>query len=274
MQAKFLPLRFRSQCVISLLSLLCVCLFLASPAFSQVDQGAITGTVVDSTGAVIASAQVTLTNTDNGLVLRTETDSGGVYTFSPVRTGHYKLSATASGFATTTQENLTLSVQQRLAVTLQLKPGATSENVEVTAAPPLMQTQEGSVGQVIGTRSVNDLPLNGRNFTFLAQLAAGVNSPQADTRGNAATRRLLRQWLAARAEQLHAGRHRQQLRHRGLPQRHELRGSAARRCDSGIQGTDLRLQRRIRPFWRCGAQCHDQVRYQFFPRRGVGILPQ
>jgi len=188
MHAKqFLPLTFRSQCLISLSSLLCVWLFLALPAFGQVDQGAITGTVVDSTGAVIASAHVTLTNTDNGLVLRTETDSGGIYTFSPVRIGHYKLSATASGFATTTQENLTLSVQQRLAVTLQLKPGATSENVEVTAAPPLMQTQEGSVGQVIGARSVNDLPLNGRNFTFLAQLAAGVNSPQADTRGNAAS---------------------------------------------------------------------------------------
>jgi hypothetical protein len=178
---------FRSNSFTTIVSLVSLGLLLAGPAFGQVDQGAITGTVVDSTGAVIANAQVTLTNTDNGLVLRTDTDSGGVYTFSPVRIGHYKVSATASGFATTTQENLTLNVQQRLAVTLQLKPGATSENVEVTAAPPLMQTQEGSVGQVIGSRSVNDLPLNGRNFTFLAQLAAGVNTPQADTRGNAAS---------------------------------------------------------------------------------------
>src|SRR5207248_9323414 len=59
--------------------------------------------------------------------------------------------------------------------------------IEVTGAAPLLQTQDASVGQVINQKSVNDLPLNGRNFTFLAQLAPGVNSPQADTRGNAAS---------------------------------------------------------------------------------------
>ena len=68
-----------------------------------------------------------------------------------------------------------------------LKPGSVSEIVEVSAAPPVLETQSGSVGQVVDSRSVNDLPLNGRNFTFLAQLAAGVNTPQADTRGNAAS---------------------------------------------------------------------------------------
>src|SRR5207244_13495400 len=58
---------------------------------------------------------------------------------------------------------------------------------EVTASVPVLQTQDASVGQIVDQRSVNDLPLNGRNFTFLAQLTAGVNSPQADTRGNAAS---------------------------------------------------------------------------------------
>ncbi len=71
--------------------------------------------------------------------------------------------------------------------TFQLKLGAATETVEVNTAPPLLQTEEASVGQVIGEQEVNALPLNGRNFTFLAQLGAGMQTPQADTRGNAAS---------------------------------------------------------------------------------------
>ena len=78
-------------------------------------------------------------------------------------------------------------MQQRLSVNLQLKPGSTSETVEVSASAPLMQTEDASVGQVVDGHTINNMALNGRNFTFLAQLAAGVNSPQADTRGNAAS---------------------------------------------------------------------------------------
>ena len=57
----------------------------------------------------------------------------------------------------------------------------------MTTAPPQLQTEEASVGQVVNEQSVNSLPLNGRNFTFLAQLGAGMQTPQADTRGNAAS---------------------------------------------------------------------------------------
>src|ERR1700690_279703 len=156
-------------------------------AFGQIDQGSITGTVQDSSGAVLPNASVTLTNTDNGLVLQSHTDAGGGYTFSPVRIGNYQVSATASGFSTTTQQNIKVDVQQHVVINLQLKPGAATETVEVTSSVPLMQTEDASVGQVVNSKSVNDLPLNGRNFTFLAQLAAGVNTPQADTRGNAAS---------------------------------------------------------------------------------------
>jgi hypothetical protein len=68
-----------------------------------------------------------------------------------------------------------------------LKPGNVTETIEVASTAPVLETQDASVGQVVDSRSVNTLPLNGRNFTFLAQLAAGVNTPQADTRGNAAS---------------------------------------------------------------------------------------
>jgi Carboxypeptidase regulatory-like domain/TonB-dependent Receptor Plug Domain len=153
----------------------------------QVDQGSVSGTVQDSSGAVVPNARVTLLNKDVGLSLETTTKNSGEYIFTPVRIGNYSLSVTAPGFSTTTQENLSVNVEQHLQVNVQLKTGASAETVEVTTAPPQLQTDEGSVGQVIGEKTINDLPLNGRNFTFLAQLGAGVNTPQADTRGNAAS---------------------------------------------------------------------------------------
>jgi hypothetical protein len=155
--------------------------------FGQVDEGAITGTVQDPTGAVIPNAQVTLTNTDQGITLTATTNGAGVYTFSPVRIGHYSLSVAAPGFTTTHQANLEVTVGQQLQVNVQLTPGAASQTVEVNTAPPELQTSESSVGQTVTSQTINNLPLNGRNFTFLAQLGAGVNSPQADTRGNAAS---------------------------------------------------------------------------------------
>src|SRR2546429_6800422 len=77
----------------------------------------------------------------------------------------------------------TVAVQQRVVVDFALPPGQTTETVVVNAEPPALQTQDASVGQVIGERTVDALPLNGRNFTFLAQLSAGVTQGQQDTRG-------------------------------------------------------------------------------------------
>src|SRR5271170_561176 len=175
--------RFKSFGCITLIS---ICVLLAPCAFAQVDEGSITGLVQDPTGAVIPNAKVTLLNTDQGLSQVANTDGSGVYTFSPVRIGNYSVSATAPGFSVTTQQNVNVAVSQNLRVNIELKTGAATETVEVTTAPPQLQTEDASVGQVINERSVNNLPLNGRNFTFLAQLSAGVNSSQADTRGNAA----------------------------------------------------------------------------------------
>jgi hypothetical protein len=156
-------------------------------AFGQVDEGSITGTITDSTGALVPDAEVMLLNTDQGITLQTRTGARGEYTFSPVRIGHYTITVTAKGFEKTTQTNLTVQVAQALQVNVTLKPGSAAETVQVTEAPPLLQTQEASVGQVIGRQQVNDLPLNGRNFTFLAQLGAGMQTPEPDTRGNAAS---------------------------------------------------------------------------------------
>ena len=113
------------------LAFTCICflMFQSRSAFGQVDEGSISGTVQDTSGAVIPNAQVTLLNTDQGITLETKTSSSGGYTFSPVRIGHYTVTVTAQGFAKTTQKNLTVNVAQFLEVNVQLKLGAATETV-------------------------------------------------------------------------------------------------------------------------------------------------
>ena len=94
------------------------------------------------------------------------------------------MSATAPGFETTSQEDLRLNIQERLNVNIVLKPGATSETVVVSDGPPLLQSQSGSVGQVMSSETVNDTPLNGRNWVYIAQLAAGVDPSLGSSRGS------------------------------------------------------------------------------------------
>ena len=166
---------------------LALLLFCARPLCAQVDTGAILGIVTDTSGAAVRGATVTLTNEGTDASLSSTTEADGSYKFSPVRIGSYKLTVTYQGFQTTTQVGVKVDVGAQVVVNFALKPGKVTETIEVTAAAPVLQSQDASVGQVVDSRSVNDLPLNGRNFTFLAQLAAGVNTPEADTRGNAAS---------------------------------------------------------------------------------------
>jgi hypothetical protein len=176
-----------SRLLAELLALSIAVCVLSLSSLAQVDTGSITGKVADTSGAVVSGAKVTLTNEGTGASLSTVTNTDGLYTFTPVRIGTYKLAAESQGFQRVSQTGVTVNVTANVVVNFTLKPGNVAETVEVTAAAPVLQTQDASVGQVINSRNVNDLPLNGRNFTFLAQLVAGVNSPQADTRGNAAS---------------------------------------------------------------------------------------
>ncbi len=154
---------------------------------AQVDTGSISGTVMDSSGAVVSGAKVTLTNEGTATTLSTVSGTDGGYTFSPVRIGAYKLDASAPGFKTSSETHVVVDVSSNVLRNFTLQPGSVSETIEVTTVAPVLQSQDASVGQVVDQRSVNNLPLNGRNFTFLAQLGAGVNTPEADTRGNAAS---------------------------------------------------------------------------------------
>jgi len=167
-----------------LVALLATSLFSVS-AIAQVDAGAVRGTVTDPTGAVVANAKVNLTNDATGLRTAMVTAADGAYTFGPVRIGPYTIDVEAAGFRKATT-HVTVSVQEQARADFQLVAGAITETVEVTAAAPQLQTQDASVGTVATSQQVNDLPLNGRNYTFLAQLGAGVTKLN-PTRGLDAT---------------------------------------------------------------------------------------
>ena len=154
-----------------------VTIFIGLPLtlLAQIDQGTITGTVSDSSGSVVPNAQITLTENDTGLVLKSTTNKEGVYVFSPVKIGNYTVTASGPGFSTVSLPGIVLNVNQRLSADLKLQAGNVSQTVTVNAgAAQLLETQQSSTGQVVSSQVINDTPLNGRNYVFIAQLTAGV----------------------------------------------------------------------------------------------------
>jgi hypothetical protein len=165
-----------------ILSLAVMGLLASNRAFGQLDQGAITGVVQDSSGGAIPNAAVTLKEVDTGLVLTGKTNAEGIYVFSPIRTGNYSISASAPNFETTVQEHIAVHVTDRLNIPITLKPGTVAQTITVSAAPPVMQTQTVEMAEDIDSQFVNDSPLANRNWVYLAQEAAGV-VPSYGTRG-------------------------------------------------------------------------------------------
>jgi hypothetical protein len=150
---------------------------------AQVDTGTILGTVTDATGAVIPSAKVTIRNEGTSVTQSTTTSASGGYVFTPLRIGTYAVEVEKEGFKRQRRASLELNIQQQLVADFTLSVGEVSSEVEVTAAAPILQTESGSVGQVVGSESINDLPLNGRNYTFLARLVPGATVGQPEGRG-------------------------------------------------------------------------------------------
>jgi hypothetical protein len=157
-------------------AVLLVLLGVAVPVLhAQVDQGTITGVVTDSTGAVIPRASIDVLNAGTARRLHANTDSNGVYTLPPLPVGTYDVTASADGFASSSMRSIEVRVDQRLSVNLTLNVGSSSQSIQVSATDvPLLQTQDASVAQVLTTETINDTPLNGRNYTFIAQLTPGV----------------------------------------------------------------------------------------------------
>jgi hypothetical protein len=155
----------------------CVLLVLSlSAIWAQVSTGTIVGIVSDSTGAVIANADVTLRHTATGEVRETRTNQHGEFNAPFVRVGGYSLSVAAQGFKTETVSGIALLVDQTVNLRVTLEVGALSEKIEVTSSAPLVDSATSSLGQVIVNQQILDMPLNGRN-PFALGLLSGNTTP-------------------------------------------------------------------------------------------------
>jgi hypothetical protein len=154
------------------------------PLHSQVDTGNLTGTVTDSTGAKVIGALITLTNTDTRASVKMPSASTGAFFFGGLKVGVYSLQATQNGFKTFHANGIQIHVQQTDNLDIQLQVGAISENVTVTTDAALMQTEDATLGQTINRTAVDELPLNGRNWTALGNIAAGVTTTTTSMGGN------------------------------------------------------------------------------------------
>ena len=145
------------------------------PALSQGATAAINGTVTDTSGAVIPAARVVLTNTATGAERSAITNDTGTYVFPGVIPGIYTLTVNAEGFNTAKAEALTLAVNQTATQNFSLSVGATKQEVTVQATVVHIESSTAELGTAIAPKEVNDLPLNGRNFTQLLALTPGVS---------------------------------------------------------------------------------------------------
>jgi hypothetical protein len=158
-------------------------------ALAQFDSAAVLGAVRDERGGAVSGARVTLRNNDTGITQTAATAESGEFVFPSVRAGNYQVSAEAQGFARAVADNLIVTVNARQRVDLTLKVGQVSEIVNVEAAPPLLETDNSSKGQVIATKQMIELPLQGRTYSSLALLAPGVRQSQVGNQGSIAFRR-------------------------------------------------------------------------------------
>ena len=151
-----------------------LCLGLATASFAQESTARFLGTITDATGAVIPRAQVMARNTDTGLSWKTVSNESGDFSIPRVPIGPYTVTAEAAGFKTSTINGLVLQVNQEARVDITLSVGSAAESVEVTAAAPLLVTDDSGVGQVVENEAIANMPLNGRAFWQLAQLTPGA----------------------------------------------------------------------------------------------------
>ncbi len=145
-----------------------------SPAWAQKDMGNIVGVVKDGAGAVVTDAKVDVTDLDRGTVFPTKTNSTGEFVAGPLKIGQYTVTVEKAGFKKAVAGPITLNVQDRIAVDVTLEVGAVTETTTVSTTAALLETETSELGQVVGSRTATTLPLNGRNFAQLAQLAVGV----------------------------------------------------------------------------------------------------
>jgi len=154
--------------------------FVSGTAIAQVLYGGLTGNVTDPTGAVVANAKVEALNTLTGVTRTTTSDTNGVYRFNDLQAGNYKVTISATGFATTVQNDIGVTVNTIKRADAQLGVAQASTVVEVNAQQQLLQTDKADVHTDLSTREIADMPISGsqgRNFQTLLRIIPGAALP-------------------------------------------------------------------------------------------------
>src|SRR5947208_2992224 len=136
-----------------------LCLVAAGTAIAQSDRGTIAGKVVDSSGAVVSGASVTVRGVDTGNVYKITTTAEGIYRISDIAIGRYDVTVEAQGFKSSVQKGVQVQINTVAALNVTLQPGSTTEEVTVLADAPTIQTESSDVGTVVGDKQIHDLPL-------------------------------------------------------------------------------------------------------------------
>jgi hypothetical protein len=154
----------------------CVFMIAASAGFAQ-STATLSGTVTDSSGAVVPQAKVTVRGLSTGVARVVTSDSAGNYTVPSLQPGNYSVSVQAPGFADFSLPSIMLQVDQSVTANARLGVASTGEVVSVEGATPILDAQTSTVGQVIDQKTVQKIPLNGRHFLDLTNLTPGTVVP-------------------------------------------------------------------------------------------------
>lgn len=160
-------------CLIALLSLV----MMGSAAFGQTETARISGTVSDSTGAVVPGSRVTFIHVSTNTINSTEAGADGQFLSVPLRIGEYRVEVEAEGFKKYVRSGIVLQLNETAVVNAIVELGSVTETIDVTADAPLLETAQATQGQVIDNARMVDMPLNGRNYIQLALLSAGTIEP-------------------------------------------------------------------------------------------------
>ncbi len=167
-------LRLRHAC-----AMLALLLVFSIPAFTQAVNGTMVGTVTDTTGAVVANAKVTITEQATNVSHSANTNESGNFTVADLPPGNYLVAVEMSGFKKEERRDVPLLVNTTQRVDIQLQPGNVTETIEVTGAPPELQTDRADTGRNIDTKVVSELPVlvSNRNYQALLALVPGTSPP-------------------------------------------------------------------------------------------------
>ena len=146
----------------------------ASHAVAQITSATISGTVKDETGGVLPGVDVVIRNLDTGLSRSVATDANGYFTVPGLAPGRYEARATLQGFTTAVQTGIVLEVAQQAGLNVVLKLGTTAEAITVTGESPLVDVRSSALSAVVDKKTIEELPLNGRNYIMLATLQPGI----------------------------------------------------------------------------------------------------